>query len=74
MKYVHITTDVWAACKFFQVIWNNLEEFENVLIHLGDFHGMVEYFGIIDKIMLGSEFEDIVYQADFTLVYTRVLF
>ena len=25
---------------------------------------MVEYFGIIGKIMLGSGFEDIVYQAD----------
>ena len=33
MKYVYITTDAGAACKFFQVIWNNLEEFENVLIH-----------------------------------------
>ena len=53
-----------AACKSFQVIWNNLEEFANVLIHLGYFHGMTEYFGIIGEIMLCSGFEDIIYQAD----------
>ena len=40
MKYVHITTDAGAACKFFQVIWNNLEEFENVLMPFS-WHGRV---------------------------------
>ena len=64
MKYVHITTDAGAACKFYQVVWNNPEEFKKVIIHLGDFHAMVEFFGIIGKIVSGSGFEDVVYQAD----------
>lgn len=64
MKYVQITTDAGAASKFFQVVWNNQIEFKNVIIHFRDFHGMVEFFGIIDKYISGSGFEDVVYQAD----------
>ena len=45
------------------VIWNNSAEFNNVLIHLGDFHTMMEFFCIIGKIITGSGFEGIVYQA-----------
>ena len=43
--------------------WNNPVEFKRVLIHLGDFHGMLELFSIIGKVVQGSRFEDIVYQA-----------
>ena len=64
MKYIHITADVGAACKFYQVQWNNPERFKNVIIHLGDFHAMQELFGIIGKIITGSGFEDVLYQAD----------
>ena len=63
MRYTHITTDAGAAAKFYHVVWNNPLEFKNVIIHLGDFHAMVETFGIIGKIVAGSGFEDIVYQA-----------
>ena len=35
----------------------------NVLIRLGDFHTMMELFCIIGKIITGSGFEEIVYQA-----------
>ena len=49
MKYIHITADVGAAWKFYQVISNNLKRFKNCIIHLGDFHAMHELFGIIGK-------------------------
>ena len=63
MTYTHITIDGGAASKFYHVLWNNPEEFKNVIIHLGDFHGLQEFFGIIGKIIQGSGFEEIVYQA-----------
>ena len=62
MKYTHITVDAGAPAKFYHIIWNNPVEFNDVLIHLGDFHGMMEFFSIIGKIIQGSGFEDIVYQ------------
>ena len=65
MKYTHITVDAGAAAKFHHIIWNNPVEFNDVLIHLRDFHGMKEFFSIIGKIIQGSGFEDIVYQAGF---------
>ena len=52
-----------AAMKFYHVVWNNPVEFSNVLIHLGDFHGMMEFFGNIGKLITASGFEEIVYQA-----------
>ena len=46
------------------MVWNNPVEFKRILIHLGDFHSMLELFSIIGKVVQGSGFEDIVYQAD----------
>lgn len=56
--------DVGAASKFYHIVWNNPEKFKQVVIHLGDFHGMMEFFGVIGKIIQGSGFEEIVYQAE----------
>ena len=54
----------WSSCKVLShYIWNNPVKFKDVLIHLGDFHGMMEFFSIIGKIIQGNGFEDIVYQA-----------
>ena len=64
MKYTHITVDAGAAQKFFHVIWNNPEEFRNVIIHLGDFHAMMGFFGNIGKLVSRSGFEDVVYQSN----------
>ena len=64
MKYAHVTADEGAAEKFYQVVWNNPAEFKDVIIHLGDFHGMMEHFGIIGKLISFSGFEDVLYQAD----------
>ena len=40
MPYVNITLDVGAAMNAFKTAWNLLEEFSNVMIHLGDFYFM----------------------------------
>ena len=63
MKLTHITVDGGAAMKFFHVVWNNSDEFNNALIHLGDFHTMMEFFSTIRKFVAGSGFEEMVYQA-----------
>ena len=63
MAYAHITIDGGAASKFYHVIWNNPEEFKNVNIHLGDFHGLQEFFCVIGKIIQESGFEEIVYES-----------
>lgn len=63
MKYAHITTDVGAAAKFYHVIWNNPGEFHNVIIHLGDMHAIMEFFGTIGKFISASGFEEVIYQA-----------
>ena len=62
MKYTHIVMDCGAAMKMFHVIWNNVERFAKVIIHLGDFHLMQAFFGVIGLYVKGSGFEDIVYQ------------
>ena len=64
MKYAHVTADEGAAEKIYQVVWNNPVDFKSVIIHLGDFHGMVELFAIIGKLVSSSGFEDVLYQAD----------
>ena len=63
MKFTHITVDGGAAMKFFHVVWNNPDEFSIVLIHLGDFHAMMEFFSTIGKFVACSGFEEVVYQA-----------
>ena len=63
MKFTHVSADRGAAMKFFHFVWNNPDEFNNVLIHLGDFHAMMEFFSTIGKFVAGSGFEEVVYQA-----------
>ena len=67
MRLTHITVDGGAAMKFFHVVWN--DEFNNVLIHLGDFHAMMEFFNTIQKFVAGSDFEEVVYQECRTLYF-----
>ena len=63
MPYVNVTLDVGAAMNAFKVVWNYPKKFGNVIIHLGDFHFIKENFGIIGKLVTGSGFEDVVFQA-----------
>ena len=64
MPYVNLTMDVGAAMNAYKVVWNFPLKFANVMLHLGDFHFMKENFAVIGKLITGSGFEDIVFQAN----------
>ena len=63
MSYVHITLDVGAAIKAFNVVWNNPASWSDIIIHLGDIHAMMAFFGVIGRFVAGSGFEDVLFQA-----------
>ena len=44
LAYAHIPVDAGAAMKFYHIVWNDPVEFKNVIIHLGDYHAMMEFF------------------------------
>eukprot|EP00794_Sanderia_malayensis_P010400 gene10400-biopygen7580 len=64
MKYTRISVDAGASQKFYHIIWNSPVEFGDVIIHMGDFHAMMEFFGTIGKLFSGSGFEEVVYKAE----------
>ena len=63
MSYTHITFDVGAAIKAFHVIWNRPTFWSDIVIHLGDFHAMMPFFAVIGRLISGSGFEEILFQA-----------
>ena len=63
MRYTHITLDVGAAIKAFHVVWNDKDQWNDIIIHLGDFHAFIAFFGSIEKFVTGSGLEEIVYEA-----------
>ena len=63
MKYTHITVDVPAAEKYYKAIWNNPDEFKDVIVYLWDFHSFMHFFSNCGKFVTNSWFEEIVYQA-----------
>ena len=63
MPYVNVSLDVGAAINAFKFVWNFPVRFNNVVIHLGDFHFIKENFGVIGKLIAGSGFEDVVFQS-----------
>lgn len=64
MPYVNVTMDVGAAMTAYKVLWNFPVKFKNVMLHLGDFHYMKENFAVMGKMIAGSGFEDIIFQAN----------
>ena len=46
MLYANITLDVGTALNAFKFLWNGLEKYQNVVIHLGNFHFMKENFQV----------------------------
>ena len=63
IPYPNITFDIGAAMNAFKVLWNYPEKFSNIVIHLGDFHYMKEGFILMGKLIGGSGFEDVIFQA-----------
>lgn len=61
--YVNLTLDAGAFVNAYRVLCNYPEMFSNVVLHLGDFHYMKELFGVVGKLVRGSGFEDIIFQA-----------
>ena len=47
MKYVNITLDIGAAMNAYKFLWEKLEQFSNVVIHIGDFQYLKEDFKVI---------------------------
>ena len=46
MPYTNITLDVGAAINAFKFLWSNQSTYQNIVIHLGDFHFMKENFQV----------------------------
>ena len=63
MQYANITFDIGAAINAHKVLWNYPERFKNIIIHLGDFHFMIEIFAVLGKLVCGSGFKDVVFQT-----------
>ena len=63
MQYTLITVDVGAAGKYHKVIRNNPDEFEDVIIHLGNFHAFMDFFSNGGKFVTNSGSEEIAYQV-----------
>ena len=61
MPFFNVTLDVGASMNVSKLIWSYSRIFENVVVHLGDF--IKENFGVIGKIIKGSDFEDVVFRA-----------
>ena len=59
----HIIMDAGAAIKAYHVVWNDADYWNDINIHLGDFHDIMTIFGIIGTFISGSGFEKIVYQS-----------
>lgn len=45
------------------MVWSHSQKLCNVFIHLGDLHFTKDNFGVIGKLVTGSRFEDVVFQA-----------
>ena len=64
MPYVNVTLDCGAAINAYKLIWNYPTVFDNIIIHLGDFHFMKEIFTVLGRLVKGSGFEDIVFLSN----------
>ena len=63
MRYTHVIFDLGAAIKGFLVIWNQKEHWKDIIIHLGDFHAFMAFFGCVGKYITGNGFEEVVLQS-----------
>ena len=46
ISYVNIIIDVGTALNAFRFLWNELQKYQNFVIHLEDFHFMKENFQV----------------------------
>ena len=63
MPYANLSIDVGEAIDAYKLLWNYPEKYKNVIIHLQDFHFLKEGNTMLGKLISGSGFEDIIFQA-----------
>jgi len=56
-EYTFVTFDLAMAKIAYNIVWDMPDEFKNVIIHLGGFHIMCSYMGVLGKMMTGTGFE-----------------
>ena len=61
IKYTYVALDVGAAVKAYHVKWNQLDKWSKIIIHLGDFHALLDFFGSIGLYVSGGRFEKTLY-------------
>ena len=64
MEYVHEIMDLGAAIKSYHLIWNDTERWKRIIIQLGDLNSFMAFSGVTGKFIVGSGFEEIVYQSN----------
>ena len=71
IQYVNIIIDVGTALNAFKFLWNGSEKYQNVVIHLGDFHLMKENFQVTGLGKNGLTFEQklFTYKNGFLLLH-----
>ena len=65
MRYVNLTLNAGVYVNAYRVLCNCPKVFSNLILHLGDFHYMKEFFGIVGTLVKASGFENIIFQAGF---------
>jgi len=63
-KYCFITMDLAAAKIALDITWSAPDKFSHVIVQFGGFHVMCSYLRALGKMMSGSEFEDLLLEAD----------
>jgi len=58
-----VTFDYAAARIAFDIVWDKPAVFSNVVVHLGAFHTMCSYMGVLGKMTAGSGFEELLIEA-----------
>ena len=64
MEYVHEIMDADVAIKSYHLIWNDTERWKRIIFHLGDLNSFMAFCGATGKFIVGSGFEEIVYQSN----------
>ena len=62
-RYTFVTMDLAVAKIAYDIQWSSGDKFSNVVIHLGAFHTMCSYMGALGKMVIGSEFEEILIES-----------
>ena len=73
MKYTNITLDVGAAINAFKFLWSNPTRFQNIVVHLGDFHFMKENFQVRELHIIFSNLKITIRNFLFIIVYRMSL-